>query len=83
MQEFRFGKKIKGCFRSFPTKNLTPMPANNNSLEGFFVWTTEGLYECRPKVILCGNMQLSYNIYTFYTFFIFLPNVESTRRNIL
>ena len=52
MQEFKFhGQKIRGCFKAFGTKN-NQNSSNPNSLEGFFVWTRDGIYECRPKVFI-------------------------------
>lgn len=49
MQEFKFhNKRIHGVFPAFPSKHVTNAP---QQLEGFFVWDSHGIYECRPKVI--------------------------------
>lgn len=50
MQEFKFhNQKIRGCFQDFIPKDLNQAPSYG--LEGFFVWTSDGVYHCRPKVV--------------------------------
>ena len=55
MQEFRIhGEKVRGIFRAFPNQFNSPnKPVNSmhTELEGFLLWTSDGIYECRQKVI--------------------------------
>ena len=50
MQEFKFHEqRVCGAFRALKQGPL-PSMASAVVLEGFMLWTADGIYECRPKV---------------------------------
>lgn len=64
MQEFAFiGKRVLGCFPAF--QNGQDTLTSDESLDGFFVWTNSGVYECRQKVL---------SSFFAFVLFSFIPN---------
>jgi hypothetical protein len=49
MQEFKFhDQRICGTFRAMK-HGSSPVICSSAVLEGFMIWTRDGIYECRPK----------------------------------